>query len=149
MITFTCCIGNCKHILQMKPRIITNHIHKYHQQAVKQLNCNYIYYCVECDTFTSYIHYHCSDCESYFNSKQAFNTHYALYHKLWFLENDCINGQDCKKQVCKYNHYMYEQNYFVEKRDYIPQSICEYDLPWINIRCNNNKCNKDHFRERK
>jgi hypothetical protein len=149
MITFTCCIGDCKHILQMKPRIITEHIKKYHPQAYIQLNTNNIYYCNFCDTFTTYIHYHCSHCEYYFKSYMEAQEHYILTHKLWFLENDCIYGQDCKKEICKFNHYMYEKNYFVEKKDYLPPSICEYDLPWINIRCTYNKCNKDHFIGRK
>jgi len=129
--------------------MITEHIKKYHSQAYIQLNSDYIYYCTTCDTFTQYIHYHCSNCELHFKSKIEAQYHYALYHKLWFLENDCINGQDCKKESCKYNHYMYEKNYFVEKNDFLPASLCEYDLPWINIRCNYKKCAMDHFQGRK
>lgn len=149
MITFTCCIGDCKHILQKKPRLITQHIKKYHQQAYIQLNSKYIYYCETCDTFTNYIHNHCSDCELFFKSKIDREHHYSLYHKLWFLENDCIDGQECIKEVCKYNHSMYDKNYFVEKQDHLPASICEYDLPWINIRCTYKKCPCDHFLGRK
>jgi hypothetical protein len=149
MITFTCCIGDCKHILIMKPRLITEHIKKYHPQAFIQLNCNYIYYCGECDTFTQYIHHHCPDCTIHFNSITDLEYHYHINHKFWFLENDCIYGQDCKKKFCRYNHYMYDKNYIVEKNDIIPESICEYDLPWINIRCNNRYCTRDHFLFRK
>ena len=59
MTTISCCIGDCKHILQLKPRLITEHIKKYHPQAYIQLNSDYIFYCATCDTFTSYIHFHC------------------------------------------------------------------------------------------
>jgi hypothetical protein len=149
MTTFTCCIGDCKHILPLKPRLITEHIKKYHPQAYVQLNCGLVYYCAYCDTFTQFIHNHCNDCELFFKDRIDLENHYLLNHKLWFLENDCMYGQECKKRICKYNHYSYEKNYFVERRDYLPDTICEYDLPWINIRCNNMYCTMDHFRERK
>jgi hypothetical protein len=149
MTTISCCIGDCKHILQLKPRLITEHIKKYHPQAYIQLNSDYIFYCATCDTFTSYIHFHCLDCNLYFKNKLEMQEHYSLAHKLWFLEKDCMYGQSCTKQICRYNHYIYEQNYIVEKVDYIPPSICEYDLPYINIRCDNIYCIKDHFMGRK
>jgi hypothetical protein len=80
--------------------MITEHIKKYHSQAYIQLNSDYIYYCTTCDTFTQYIHYHCSNCELHFKSKIEAQNHYALYHKLWFLENDCILGLFAIR--CKY-----------------------------------------------
>jgi len=149
MIQISCCIGECRHILQLKPRLLTEHVKKYHPQAYEQLNCDYIYYCNNCDTFTTYMHYHCSNCEVHFKSKNDLDHHFACYHKLWFLENDCIYAQDCKKKVCKYTHYMYDKNYFVENKDFIPASVCDYDLPWIGIRCNKRDCTKDHFMGRK
>jgi hypothetical protein len=145
MITFTCCIGDCKHILKLSPHNITNHIQKYHPQAYQQLNSKSIYYCGVCDTFTSYIHNHCTNCELYFKLTTDLQHHYSLNHKFWFLENECIYGQDCKKEICKYNHYTYEKKYFVESIDFIPDSICKFDVPWIDIRCTNSKCNMDHF----
>jgi hypothetical protein len=147
--TFTCCIGECKFILHKNPIIITNHIRKYHNQAYNQLKISsYAHYCNYCDTFTNYTHYHCKLCDENFDNKHDVVYHYNLYHKKWFLEEDCYWAQDCKKNTCKYNHYDYDKNYIVEKLDIIPQSVCPYDLPWINIRCANKNCTFDHFKNR-
>lgn len=146
---FTCCIGDCKHILKMDTHLVTNHIKKYHPQAVKQLNLTgNAYYCILCDTYDNHKHYHCKSCDLKFNMYEDVLSHYKLYHVKWWLAPDCANNQDCKKIKCKYNHYYYEKNYIIEHYDIIPDSICEYDLPWINIRCSDNNCNKDHFHKK-
>jgi len=144
--TFKCCIGECNHILQINSQLITHHIENCHQQALIQLNLiKYAYYCATCDTYANQIHYHCKSCEFRGLSKYDLRYHNNLYHKKWLLAPNCYKNQDCLDDNCKYNHYYYEKNYIIERKDEIPMSICEYDLPWIYIRCSKENCNKDHF----
>ena len=89
--------------------------------------------------------YNCKKCSNTFPTKKDKKYHYDLYHKKWYFAERCFKGFDCLDIECEYNHYEYIKDYIVEREDKIPMSICDYDLPWIGIRCTNEMCDKDHF----
>ena len=142
---FNCCIGDCQHILLSNPLTIQNHIKLYHPATYNMTSFLEYHHCKKCETFTSSIHHHCHMCNTISLTKEDNDFHNSLYHTKWFLEKDCIYGQDCIYDDCYYNHYLYKKNYIIEKKDIIPMSVCTYDLPWLGIRCNQNNCPLDHF----
>ena len=104
-----------------------------------------VYHCKECHTFSEVFHFHCKECSILTTKLPDAKYHHALHHKKWWLEKPCGWGQDCLVSGCHYTHYHYNKRFIIERIDMIPDSICVYDLPWINIRCQDPYCAKDHF----
>lgn len=145
---FQCPIGECSYFLSTTPKYITQHIQKYHSQALIQLNLtNYAHYCKQCDTYTNHVHYHCKYCKINNKTFDDAKFHTLLHHKKWWLEKKCFKGQSCLDDMCHYNHYEYERNYIICSDDTQPMSLCSNDMPWLEKydRCNNINCDYDHI----
>ena len=155
---FTCPVPSCGTELAMRAAVITDHIRKNHPKISRGMNLvggRTAIYCRDCDRYTTFLHYHCYECENapdssaikFFRSKEERVDHLKADHFKWWLEHKCRYGKachGCKSGACGFNHTEYPER-FIAKGAELPASICRYDCPWDGVRCNRARCSFDHF----
>ena len=72
-------------------------------------------------------------------SNKSNNSNIPIEYK---LETKCRFASNCKSNDCWFNH---KTTVLYAGSDHKYWSICKYDKPWDNKRCNNPSCKKDHF----
>ena len=146
---FLCPVPLCNKIIKKNIRDVTYHINEFHPIISKKMNLingNIALYCKDCDKYSTYLHYHCYECNKFFNSTKTRIEHLKEKHMKWWFEKICNYGNKCsgfKSGICGFNHY--NQDRFIADGDEVPSYVCKYDSPWNNIRCKRINCSYDHF----
>jgi len=149
VITFLCPVPWCYKIIEKNAIKVTKHINKNHPNISKSMNLingHTAIYCKDCDKYTTYLHYHCYECDTFFNNKEKRDDHLKEKHMKWWFEKYCIYGKTCsgfKSGICGFNHH--KQECFIVDGGEVPFYVCKYDSPWNKHRCNRMKCSYDHF----
>ena len=149
VITFLCPVPWCYKIIEKNAIKVTKHINKNHPNISKSMNLingHTAIYCKDCDKYSTYLHYHCYECDTFFNNKEKRDDHLKEKHMKWWFEKYCIYGKTCsgfKSGICGFNHH--KQECFIVDGGEVPFYVCKYDSPWNKHRCNRMKCSYDHF----
>jgi len=149
VITFLCPVPWCYKIIEKNTIKVTKHINKNHPNISKSMNLingHTAIYCKDCDKYSTYLHYHCYECDTFFNNKEKRDDHLKEKHMKWWFEKYCIYGKTCsgfKSGICGFNHH--NQECFIVDGGEVPFYVCKYDSPWNKHRCNRMKCSYDHF----
>ena len=149
VITFLCPVPWCYKIIEKNAIQVTKHINKNHLNISKSMNLingNTAIYCKDCNKYSTYLHYHCYECGTFFNNKEKRDDHLKEKHMKWWFEKYCIYGKTCsgfKSGICGFNHH--KQECFIVDGGEVPFYVCKYDSPWNKRRCNRINCSYDHF----
>jgi hypothetical protein len=100
---------------------------------------------------------HCTN--QAFESKEELDEHLIEKHpgktNVYYLETECKHGGKCcritpkdGKYVCGFVHNPKIPTSFNVSEEGVPQGVCQYEQPWNNKRCTNEKCTWAHLRGR-
>lgn len=146
---FLCPVHLCNQIIEKNIRNVTDHIKEFHptiSESMNIINGNTALYCADCDKYSTYLHYHCYECDTFFNNTETRIEHLKEKHMKWWFEKYCNYGNRCsnfKSGICGFNHY--KQDSFIADGGEVPLYVCKYDSPWDELRCKRIVCSYDHF----
>ena len=149
VITFLCPVPWCYKIIEKNAMEVTKHINKHHPNISKNMNLingHTAIYCKDCNKYSTYLHYHCYECDTFFSNKENRDNHLKEKHMKWWFEKYCDYGKTCsgfRSGMCGFNHH--KQDRYIVDGGEVPFYICKYDSPWNKLRCNRIKCSYDHF----